>query len=152
VDCYNISLNNFLVYFIGKSAIVFLTKHCQLLQYFFSWVFFPSKVIFVDFFFNIKLVENLAFFFFCFLLTEKLNHVAKSLYLSSQNTVDCYKSFCSVSKFLITNITFLPSWNICSIIPLISIIYLTLVHNYNTIKCIYFISPWQRTGKLSRYP
>jgi len=32
------------------------------------------------FFFNIKLVENLAlYFFFCFLLTEKLNHVAKAL-------------------------------------------------------------------------
>jgi len=28
------------------------------------------------------------------------------MYLSSQNTVDCYKSFCSVSKFLISNTTF----------------------------------------------
>jgi hypothetical protein len=68
----------------------FLTKHCQLLQRFFSWVFFPSKTIFFGFFFNIKLVENFSFVFFCFLLTEKLNHVAKSLYLSLQNTVDCY--------------------------------------------------------------
>ena len=41
----------FLFYFIGKSVIVFLQKHCQLLQRFFSWVFFPSKIIFVGFFF-----------------------------------------------------------------------------------------------------
>jgi hypothetical protein len=68
--------------------------------------FFPSKIIFVDFFFNIKLVENLALYFFFFLLTEKLNHVAKVLYLFSQNTVDCYKLFWSVSKFLITNTIF----------------------------------------------
>jgi len=148
MDCYNISLNSFLVYFIKKNAIVFLTKHCQLLQYFFSWVFFLPKLSLLVFF-NIKLVENLALYFFCFLLTEKLNHVAKALYLSSQNTVDCYKLFCSVSKFLITNTTFFPSWNICSIIPLISITYLALVHNYNTIKCIYFISPRQRAGKSS---
>ena len=33
-----------LFYFIGKSAIVFLTKHCQLLQRFFSWVFFLPKL------------------------------------------------------------------------------------------------------------
>ena len=152
MDCYNISLNSFLVYFIGKNAIIFLTKHCQLLQYFFSWVFFLPKLSLLVFF-NIKLVENLAlYFFFCFLLTEKLNHVAKALYLSSQNTVDCYKSFCSVSKFLITNTTFFfSSWNICSIIPLISITYLALVHNYNTIKYICFISPRQRVGKSSRY-
>jgi len=68
--------------------------------------FFLSKIIFVDFVFNIKLVENLGMYFFFFLLTEKLNHVGKSLYLSSQNTVDCYKSFFSVSKFFITNTTF----------------------------------------------
>jgi hypothetical protein len=105
VDCYNISLNSFLVYFIGKSVIVFLTKYCQLLQYFFLWVFFLPKLSLLVFF-NIKLVENLALYFFFFLLTEKLNHVAKALYISSQNTVDCYKSFCSVSKFLITNTTF----------------------------------------------
>ena len=106
MDCYNISLNSFLFYFIGKNAIVFLTKHCQLLQRFFSWVFFLLKLSLLVFFFNIKLVENLALYFFFLLLTKKLNHVAKTLYLSSQNTVDCYKSFCSVSKFLITNITF----------------------------------------------
>jgi len=76
--------------------------------------------------------------------------VAKALYLSSQNIVDCYKSFCSVSKFFITNTIFFPSWNICSIIPLISITYLALVHNYNTIKCICFISPRQRAGIWSR--
>jgi hypothetical protein len=45
--------------FIGESTIVFLIKHCQLLQRFSSRVFFPSKIIFVGFFF-IKLVENLA--------------------------------------------------------------------------------------------
>ena len=77
--------------------------------------------------------------------------MAKALYLSSQNTVDCYKSFCSVSKFLITNTTFFFSlWNICSIISLISITYLVLVHNYDTIKCICFISPRQRAGMSSR--
>jgi len=106
MDCYNISLNGFLVYFIGKNDIVFPTKHCQLQQRFFSWVFFLPKLSLLVFFFNIKLVENLALEFFCFLLTEKLNHVAKALYLSLQNTIDCYKSFCSVSKFLITNTTF----------------------------------------------
>jgi len=41
---------------------------------------------------------------------------------------------------------FFPSWNIGSIIPLISITYLMLVHNYNTIKYICFISPRQRAG------
>jgi len=46
--------------FIGENTVVFLTKHCQLLQRFSSWVFFPSKIIFVGFFFNIKLVEKLA--------------------------------------------------------------------------------------------
>jgi len=76
--------------------------------------------------------------------------VAKTLYFSSQNTVNCYKSFCSVSKFLITNTTFFSSWNICSIIFLISITYLVLVHNYNAIKCICFISPRQRAGMSSR--
>ena len=110
----------------GENTVFFLTKYCGLLQYFskqffslFYWEkhysfphktlsiaatffligFFPSKIIFVGFFLILS-------FFFCFLLTEKLNHVAKTLYLSSQNTVDCYKSFCSVSKFLITNTTF----------------------------------------------
>jgi uncharacterized membrane protein len=76
--------------------------------------------------------------------------VAKALYFSSQNTVNCYKSFCSVSKFLITNTIFFLSWNICSIIPLISITYLALVHNYNIIKCICFINPRQHAGMSSR--
>ena len=106
VDCYNISLNSFFVYFIGKSAIVFLTKHCQLLQYFFSWVFFLPKLSLLVCFLILSWQRIQLCIFFCFLLTEKLNHVAKTLYLSLQNTVDCYKSFCSVSKFLITNITF----------------------------------------------
>jgi len=70
-----------------ENVVVFLTKHCGLLQYFSKWFFilfywekcysfphktlsiaatfflmgfFPSKIIFVGFFFNIKLVENLA--------------------------------------------------------------------------------------------
>jgi hypothetical protein len=57
MDCYSISLNGFFmifskivfVDFIGESTVVFLTKHYQLLQRFFSLVFFPSKIIFVDF-------------------------------------------------------------------------------------------------------
>jgi hypothetical protein len=44
VNCYNISLNGFFMILskiifvdcIGKNTIVFLTKHCQLLQRFFS--------------------------------------------------------------------------------------------------------------------
>jgi hypothetical protein len=90
--------------FIEEITVIFLTKHYQLLQCFFFMGFFPSKII--CHFFNIKLVENLALYFFCFLLMEKLNYMGKTLYLSSQNTVDCYKSFCSVSKFLIINTTF----------------------------------------------
>jgi len=126
---YCIYLNGFLIYFIGENTVIFLIKHCRLLQYLSKWFFnlfywgkhcsfphktlsiattfflmgfFPSKIIFVGFFFNIKLVENLTLYFFFFLLTEKLNHVAKALYLSSQNTVDCYNSFCSVSKFFLS--------------------------------------------------
>jgi hypothetical protein len=76
-----------------KTVVIFLTKHCGLLQYFSKWFFilfywekrysfphktlsiattffltgvFPSKIIFVGFFFNIKLVENLALYFFSF--------------------------------------------------------------------------------------
>jgi len=71
----------------GESVVVFLIKHCGLLQYFSKWLFyfiywgkncsfphktlsiatmfflmgfFPSKIIFVGFFFNIKLVDNLV--------------------------------------------------------------------------------------------
>jgi hypothetical protein len=70
-----------------ESVVVFLIKHCGLLQYFSKWFFilfywekcysfphktlsiaamfflmgcFPFKIIFVGFSFNIKLVENLA--------------------------------------------------------------------------------------------
>jgi len=58
VNCYNISLNGFFmifskivfVDFFEESIVVFITKHYQLLQRFFSWVFFPSKIIFVDLF------------------------------------------------------------------------------------------------------
>ena len=35
--------------------------------------------------------------------------------------------------------------------PLISITDLALIHNYNTIKCICFISQQQRAGMSSRY-
>ena len=114
MDCYSISLNGFffmifskIVFanFIGENSVVFLTKHCQLLQRFSSW-FFSFQNYLCRFFFNIKLVENLALQFCFFLLTGQLNQVGKALYLFSQNTVDCYKSFCSVSKFLITNTTF----------------------------------------------
>ena len=116
-----------------KSVVVFLTKHCGLLQYFSKWFFnlfywkkrysfphktlsiaamfflmgfFPYKIILVGFFLILSQQRIQLCNFFCFLLTEKLNHMVKALYLSSQNTVDCYKSFCSVSKFLITNTTF----------------------------------------------
>ena len=106
VDCYNISLNDFLFYFIGKSNIVFLTKHCQLLQRFFSWVFFLPKLSLLVFFLILSWLRIQLCNLFFFLLTEKLNHVAKTLYLSSQNTVNYYKSFCLVSKFWITNTTF----------------------------------------------
>jgi hypothetical protein len=67
VDCYNISLNGFFrilskivfVDCIGKNTVVFLTKQCQLLQRFSSWVFFLLKLS-LSIFFNIKLVDNLA--------------------------------------------------------------------------------------------
>jgi hypothetical protein len=73
--------------------------------------------------------------------------VLKILYLSLPNIVDCYKSFCSVSKFFLSPTqVFFSSWNSSSIIPLVSIIYLVLVHNYKNIKYICFISPWQRAS------
>jgi len=68
VDCYNISLNGFFLMIIskiifvdciGKNTVVFLTKHYQLLQCFFSWIFFLPKLSLLIFF-NIKLVDNLA--------------------------------------------------------------------------------------------
>ena len=97
VDCYNISLNSFLVYFIGKNAIIFLTKHCQLLQHLFSWVFFLPKLSLSIFFLILSWLR--------IIITIKLNHMRKALQFFSQNTVDCYKSFYSVSKFLITSTT-----------------------------------------------
>ena len=42
------------------------------------------------------------------------------------------------------------SWNIGSIIPLVFITYLALIHNYNTIKYICFISPQQHACMPSR--
>ena len=54
--------------------------------------------------------------------------MTKTLYISSQNNIDCYKLFCSVSKFLITNTTFFRHEIFASsylfIIPLVSITYL----------------------------
>jgi hypothetical protein len=52
VDYYSVSLNGFFmifskivfVDFIGKSIVVFLTKHCQLQQFFSSLIFFLPKL------------------------------------------------------------------------------------------------------------
>ena len=151
VDCYNISLNGFLFYFIRESTVVFLTKHCQLLQRLSSWVFFLPKLSLFFFFVIFSWQRIQLCNFFCFFLTEKLNHVAKALYLSSHNTVDCYKSFCSGSKFFYHQHNFFSVMIYLPHIPLVYITYLALVHNYNTIKCICFISPRQRTNISSRY-
>jgi len=89
-----------------ESAVVFLTKHCGLLQYFSKWFFilfywgnhcsfphktlsiattfflmgfFPSKIIFVSFFFNIKLVENLALKFFFLFINRKAKSYDESI-------------------------------------------------------------------------
>jgi hypothetical protein len=67
VDCYSISLNGFFIIFskivfvdfIRKSTVDFLTKHCQLLQRFSSWVFSFQNYL-CRFIFNIKLVDNLV--------------------------------------------------------------------------------------------
>ena len=158
-----------------ESVVVFLTKHCGLLQYFsklffilFYWNkrysfphkilsiaktfflmgFFPSKIIFVGFFLILSQQRIQLCNFFFFLLTEKLNHVAKALYLFSQNTVDCYKSFCSVSKFFITNTTFF--FVMKYLFHYTFNFYYLSVHNYNIIKCICFINPRQRAGMSSR--
>ena len=58
------------------STVTFITKHCELLQcfqhdyFFFFWClfcyFFSSKIVSVDFFFNIELIKNLALLFFFF--------------------------------------------------------------------------------------
>ena len=57
--------------------------------------------------------------------------MGKTLQLSSQNTVNCYNLFYSVSKFLITNTTFFFSWNIGFITPSVFITYLALIRNFN---------------------
>jgi hypothetical protein len=67
VNYYSISINDFFMILskiifvdcIEENTVVFLTKHCQLLQRFSSWVFFLAKLSLLIFF-NIKLVENLA--------------------------------------------------------------------------------------------
>jgi hypothetical protein len=76
--------------------------------------------------------------------------VVKALYLSFQNTMDCYKLFCLISKFWSPTQLFFPLWNISSIIPLVSITYLVLVYNYNTIKYICFINSQKARGNISR--
>jgi hypothetical protein len=53
-------------------------------------------------------------------------------------------------SFLSSTQLFFPSWNIGFIILLVSISYLVLIHNYNNIKYICFISPRQRAGMPSR--
>ena len=158
VDCYNISLNGFFYDFFLKLYLsILLGKSLQ----FFSqnivncYNVFPHGYCFLpklslSIFFNIKLVENLSLLFFLLLLTKKLNHVAKALYLSAQNTMDCYKSFCSVSKFFITNTTFFFLVKYWLHHTFSFITHLVLVHNYNTIKYICFISPRQRAGMPSR--
>jgi hypothetical protein len=50
MDCYNIFLNGFFFYFIWENTVVFLTKHCQLIQRFSSWVFFIPKLSLLVFF------------------------------------------------------------------------------------------------------
>ena len=106
VDCYNISLNGFFILFYWEKRYSFPHKTLSIATTFFLMGFFASKIIFVGFFFLILSWQRIQLCnFFFFLLNEKLNHVAKALYLFLQNTVDCY-SFCSVSKFLITNTTF----------------------------------------------
>jgi len=99
VDCYNIFLNSFLFLFYWGKHYKFPAKHYQLLQRFFSLVFFIPKLSLLVFFFNIKLVENLTLYFFLLFINKKAKLCGEILYLSSQNTVDCYKLFCSVSKF-----------------------------------------------------
>jgi len=61
----------------------------------------------------------------------------KTLYIATNHFIQ-FLSFWSSTQF------FFPSWNICFIIPLISITYPVLVHNYNTTKYIYFINSRQR--------
>jgi len=67
----------------------------------------------------------------------------KTLWIATNHFVQ------SLSFFLSSTQLFFPSWNISSIIHLVSITYLVLVHNYNTIKYICFIRPHQRAGMLS---
>jgi len=114
VDCYNISLNDFFYdFFLNCICRLYWGKHCNfphktlsIATTFFLVGFFPSKIIFVDFLKYLVDREFSFVMFFCFLSIENLNHVAKIIYLFSQNTLDCYKLFCSVSKFFITNTTF----------------------------------------------
>jgi hypothetical protein len=67
----------------------------------------------------------------------------KTLWIATNHFLQSL-SFWSPTQFLF------PLWNIGSIIPLIFIIYLALVHNYNTIKYICFINPRQRPSMPSR--
>ena len=60
VDCYSISLNGFLFYFIGKKSYSFPHKTLLIAAMFFSHGFFSFQNYLCWFFFNIKLVDNLV--------------------------------------------------------------------------------------------
>ena len=106
VDCYSISLNGFYFILLGKTLQFSSQNIVNCYNVFPHRFFFLPKLSLLVFFLILSWQKIQLCNLFCFLLTEKLNHVAKALYLYSQNTVDCYKSFCLVSKFLITNTTF----------------------------------------------
>ena len=105
MDCYSISLNSFYFILLGK-ALQFSSQNIVNYYNVFSHGFFSFQNYLCWFFLILSWQRIQLCNFFFFLLTKKLNDVAKALYLSSQKTVDCYKSFCSVSKFFITNKTF----------------------------------------------
>ena len=122
LNCYNVSPHGFYVVFMIFSkiifvdfiflilswlkitTIVFLTKHCGLLQCFSTWVFFLLFLFFLFlffymiffqnclccfYFFNIKLVENLALYFFFSLkhcrLLQSFPHIFFFCYKFFQN-------------------------------------------------------------------
>ena len=55
----------------------------------------------------------------------------KTLYISSQNIA---------TNYFVQSLSFLSPTQLFFIIHLVSITYLALIYNYNTIKYIYFIS------------
>ena len=115
VDCYSISLNEFFFYdfFLKLSLSILVRKTLQFSSQnivnccnVFFHGFFSFQNYLCRFFLILTWQRIQLCNFFFFLLTKKLSHVGKTLYISSQNTVNCYKSFYLVSKFLITNTTF----------------------------------------------